>query len=193
MCNYVSISVIYLSNSWSNVCLKSKSSARSRPASYSFMFESLIIIFASFTVQSAKVTRKKPRFGALPILNMPQRSHELLTPTPRPARTIMKDLDAHINTSCYETFSEFCKRATCLKSLNEWTSKMFPDKAIFKKKVEPYLLPEFGVIVDDSLAFTVKVLGCYLVEDHPLYLSFCRTVWNVTLSALVKVKRLHFL
>lgn len=50
----------------------------------------------------------------------------------------------------------------------EWTSKIFPDKAIFKKKVEPYLLPEFEVIVDYSLAFTVKVLGCYLVEDHPL-------------------------
>ena len=159
---------------------------RVRPASYSFMFESLIIIFASFTVQSAKVTRKKPRFGALPILNMPQRSHKLLTPTPRPARTIMRDLDAHINTSCYETFSEFCKRDTCLKSLNEWTSKMFPDKAVFKNKIEPYLPPEFEVIVDDSLVFTVKVLGCYLVEDHPLYLRFRRTLRNVTLSVLVK-------
>ncbi|PFX17991.1 putative pre-mRNA-splicing factor ATP-dependent RNA helicase DHX15, partial [Stylophora pistillata] len=137
-------------------------------------------------IQSAKVTRKKPRFGALPVLNMPQRSHKLLTPTPRPARTIMRDLDAHINTSCYETFSEFCKRDTCLKSLNEWTSKMFPDKAVFKNKIEPYLPPEFEVIVDDSLVFTVKVLGCYLVEDHPLYLRFRRTVRNVTLSVLVK-------
>lgn len=48
------------------------------------------------------------------------------------------------------------------------------------------MLPEFEIIVDDSLGFTVKVFGSYLIEDHPLYLRYHRTVRNVTLSTLVK-------
>ena len=40
--------------------------------------------------------------------------------------------------------------------------------------------------MDDSLGFTVKVFGSYMVDDHPLYLKYCRTMCNVTLSNLVK-------
>lgn len=39
---------------------------------------------------------------------------------------------------------------------------------LFKKMVEPYFLPEVEIIVDDSLGFTVKVFGSYLVDDRPL-------------------------
>lgn len=52
--------------------------------------------------------------------------------------------------------------------------------------VEPYLLPELEVIVDDSLGFTVKVYGSCLVDDHPLYLRYRRSIKNVTLSNLIK-------
>ena len=52
--------------------------------------------------------------------------------------------------------------------------------------VEPFLLPELEVIVDDSLGFTVKVYGSYLVDDHPSYLRYRRSMKNVTLSNLVK-------
>ena len=52
--------------------------------------------------------------------------------------------------------------------------------------VEPFLLPELEVIVDDSLGFTVKVYGSYLVDDHPLNLRYRRSMKNVTLSNLVK-------
>ncbi len=38
------------------------------------------------------------------------------------------------------------------------------------------------MIVDDSLSFTVKVFGSYLVDDHPLYLKYRHTMCNVTLS-----------
>jgi len=34
--------------------------------------------------------------------------------------------------------------------------------------------------VDDSLGFTVKVFGSYLVDDHPLYHKHRRTMCNVT-------------
>ena len=55
-----------------------------------------------------------------------------------------------------------------------------------KKMLEPYLLPELEVIVDDSLGFTVKVYGSCLVDDHPLYLRYRRSIKNVTLSNLIK-------
>lgn len=52
--------------------------------------------------------------------------------------------------------------------------------------VAPFMLPHLEVVVDDSLAFTVKVYGCYLVDDHPLYLKYRRSVQKVTLSNLIK-------
>lgn len=60
------------------------------------------------------------------------------------------------------------------------------DRVIFKKMLEPYLLPELEIIIDDSLGFTVKVFGSYLVDDHPLYLQYHRSMLNVTLANLVK-------
>ena len=52
--------------------------------------------------------------------------------------------------------------------------------------VEPFLLPKFETAVDDSLGFTVKVYGCFLLEDHPVYMDCRRTVRNVSISRLVK-------
>lgn len=113
------------------------------------------------------MTKKKPRFGALPLYNMPKRSHETSKPATRPERSIVKDVVPKVNSCCYETFAEFCNRAKCLKSLKEWSSKILADRAILKKEAEPYMLPEFEIIVDDSLGFTVRVFGSYLIEDHP--------------------------
>ena len=48
------------------------------------------------------------------------------------------------------------------------------------------MLPHLEVVIDDSLAFTIKVYGCYLVDDHPLYLKYRRSMQNVTLSNLMK-------
>ena len=52
--------------------------------------------------------------------------------------------------------------------------------------VDPFLLSELEIIVDDSLGFTVKVYGCYLPEDHPVYVEYWRTVRNVPIWKLVK-------
>ena len=132
------------------------------------------------------MTRKKPRFGALPLLNMPRRSHETSKPLER--RFIVQDVKPiePVNTSCYGTFVEFCHRPKSLKSLTEWKSKVLADRFVFKKVVEPYLLLELEIVVDHSLGFTVKVFGPYLIEDHLLYLKYRRSVQNVTLSTLIK-------
>ncbi len=51
---------------------------------------------------------------------------------------------------------------------------------------DPYVLAEFEIIVDDGLGFTIKVYGSYLVEDHPLYINYRRTLRNITISRLAK-------
>lgn len=42
------------------------------------------------------------------------------------------------------------------------------DRFVVKKMLDPFLIPEFEIIIDDSLGFTIKVFGCFLPEDHAL-------------------------
>ena len=133
------------------------------------------------------MTKKKPRFGELPTLNMPKKSHEGNQPASRPGRTVVKDSEPEPSPSaCYKNFSEFCQQLKGLKSLVGWNFKELSDRAVFKKQVELYLLPELEIIVDDSLAFTVKVFGSFLVEGHELYITFKRSMRNVTLSVHIR-------
>ena len=63
---------------------------------------------------------------------------------------------------------------------------MLSERLVLKKMLESFLLPEMEIVVDDGLGFTVKVFGCFLPEDHPLYLDYKRTAANVTIPMLVK-------
>ena len=133
------------------------------------------------------MTKKKPRFGALPKLNMPEKSHETTKPTPRPGRSVVKDCEQPSSSSVYyKTFSELCQRVKGLKTINDWNHKLFADRLVLRKHVEHFLLPELEIIIDDSLRFTVKVFGSFLVEDHDLYMRYRRTMRNGTVSVLVK-------
>ena len=60
------------------------------------------------------------------------------------------------------------------------------DRVILKKEENPFLIPKFEIVVDESLAFTVKVFGANLVEDHPVYTENLRSMRNVTVFNLVK-------
>ena len=101
------------------------------------------------------MTKKKPRFGALPTLNMPAKSHKTTKPTPRPGRSVVKDCEQPSSRSVYyKTFSELCQRLKGLKSINDWKQK-FVDRLILRKHVERFLLPELEIIIDESLCFTV--------------------------------------
>ena len=67
--------------------------------------------------QSAKMTQKKPKFGALPKLNMPKKSHESSKPSPRHERSVVKCNEGSLPHSCYKGFSELCQRVKSLKAL----------------------------------------------------------------------------
>ena len=132
-------------------------------------------------VHSEKMTKKKLIFGALPKHQMETKCHQSSMPTPRPERSVVKEVtESFASTTFYRTFQEFSQRAKSLKTLCDWISKFSVARAVFKNMVMLYLLPELEVIVDDSLGFTVKVYGSYLVDDYPLYLRYRQSIKNVS-------------
>ena len=133
------------------------------------------------------MTKKKPQFGVLPKLNMPEKSHETTKPTPRPGRSVVKDCEQPSSSSVYyKTFSELCQRVKGLKTINDWNQSYLLTDLFSGNTSNIFLLPELEIIIDDSLCFTVKVFGSFLVEDHDLYMRYRRTMRNVTVSVLVK-------
>lgn len=81
-----------------------------------------------------KLTKKKPRFGALPTLNMPKKSHETAKPPPRPCRSVVKDLEPSSSSVYYKTFNELCQRVKGLKTLSEWSYKIFSETCYQKAR-----------------------------------------------------------
>ena len=68
-----------------------------------------------------KDDEKRPKFGALPTMNMPQKSHHTKKPCPSAARSVVKDLPLEpAHKWCYNSFSELSKRADGLKLITEW-------------------------------------------------------------------------
>ena len=100
--------------------------------------------FILFTVCFAKMNKKKPRFWALPTLNMPTKSHECVKPTPRqPHHIFHAEQELGHADVCYKNFAEMCKRVATLKSLSEWNSKTNSDSwIVLKKGFEPCIPPD---------------------------------------------------
>ena len=58
-----------------------------------------------------KMTKKKARFGALPKLNMPKKSHQSTKPAPRTTRTsVVQETDLpYVNHGYYKSFLNLCQ------------------------------------------------------------------------------------
>ena len=133
------------------------------------------------------MTKKKPRFWALPTLNMPTKSHECVKPTPRQPRHILNEEQELCHPDvCYKSFAEMCKRVATLKSPSEWNSKTNSDRIVLKKVVGSSILPEIEIVIDDRLGFTVKVFGCFMPEDHSVCGLYMRSMCNITIQGLIK-------
>ena len=133
------------------------------------------------------MTKNKPRFWALPTLNMPTKSHECVKPTPRQPRHILNEEQELCHPDmCYKSFAEMCKRVATLKSPSEWNSKTNSDRIVLKKVVGSCILPEIETVIDDRLGFTVKVFGCFMPEDHSVCGLYMRSMCNITIQGLIK-------
>jgi len=49
------------------------------------------LFFTFISVHSEKMVKKKPKIGALPMLNMPKRSHDVTKPDACPSRSVVND------------------------------------------------------------------------------------------------------
>ena len=63
-------------------------------------------------------------------------------------------------------FDDLQSRIPNLKSVENLKKKFKRDSITIKKQVPTYLLPEFEVILDNSLVFTIKVYEWLLPETH---------------------------
>ena len=48
------------------------------------------------------------------------------------------------------------------------------------------MLPEFELMIDDSLGFTISVYGWLLSEDHEIHTTNLKSVCNITVSELLR-------
>lgn len=138
------------------------------------------------------MTKKKVKFGALPRENVPKKSHETLKPPSRPAREIVKDVPTSVEKRKYYTgLKDVCKRIKALKTISEWTVEERIGRVILRKMNDCFQLPEYELIIDDSLGYTIAVYGWFLPEDHELYTNSLRSMNNVTVSDLKRDIECH--
>jgi len=133
------------------------------------------------------MTKKKVTFGALPTENMPKKSHETPKPPSRPAGEIVKDVPTSIDNRKYYTgLKDVCKRIKALKTIGDWVVEERIDRVILRKMKDCFQLPEFELIIDDSLGCTIAVDGWFLPDDHELYTTSLRSMNNATVSDLIR-------
>ena len=139
--------------------------------------------------------KKKPIFGALPELNMPQRTSIQKKSFERPYRSIVNE-NAYIpsnQTYIYHSFKEFCDRVSKLKTLDDWNVTLLFDRILIQFFTKPITLPQFEIIVDDSLGFTVCLNVWFFPETHLLYYNYRRSIRNVNVIELVTKIKSYFI
>ena len=63
-------------------------------------------------------------------------------------------------------FDDLQSRISKLKSVENFKKEFKRDSVTIKKQSPTYLLPEFEIILDNSLAFTIKLYEWLLPEVH---------------------------
>lgn len=80
--------------------------------------------------KSTKLTKKQPKFGALPCQNMPKKGHPTTLTQPRPARIVRESttIESARNRYFHSNFPDFCKKIQTLKCLSEWRVEEMADR-----------------------------------------------------------------
>ena len=127
-------------------------------------------------------TRKTLRTGAIPTLHLPIKSHSSQK-NDLPSRVYVSlKLDDQAQASqadCrpyFKNLDDFAKHVNSLK-LSGWTkSEEKNGSLVLSMSDGVHHLPRYQLIVDSSLGFSVSVYGWFLPDDHPVYLTYKRSV-----------------
>ncbi|XP_047122320.1 uncharacterized protein LOC124805854 [Hydra vulgaris] len=148
--------------------------------------------FEPTDIEFTKTGRKTLKLGAIPLLNIPKKSHETVKAPERRHISIVKDIltTEEKHTDKYKNFSELTNIVKKLK-LN-WFISYDKNFISFKSFQTFTLVPHLEVVVGCSLEFFVIVYGWTLPDDHHLYKEFLRSVRHVKISKLLnKVQSLQ--
>ena len=135
----------------------------------------------------ADATRKKLLPGAIPTLNLPQKTFETET---KPRREIVRlETDAGCpstskqSSKVYQHLNEFKRKVAAVK-LSGWSRREYEQHFVLEYADTKHALPVYSVTVDSGLGFSVAVFGWFLPDDHELYLEHKRSLFYVTISTL---------
>ena len=125
--------------------------------------------------------KRQLKLQVLPSREFPKKSIETSTAIER--RPLIRKVveEAPQKVHVYRDFSELCKRVQTLRF--SWKLEIGTEVEL-KKITRPYIVPEFEIIISDSLQFTVAVYGWLLPSDHPLYDANSRSMHGISVSAL---------
>lgn len=133
--------------------------------------------------------------GAVPTINLPQKSHTASSTITRPRDSAFninqKKLISTSTTAaverpdCYKSFDDFKTRVSCLK-LNSWqVSSPTANYMSFYFYDQVHSVPNYEIYVDESLNFTIRCLLWSVPATHDLYKQYEQSVKNVTISSLI--------
>ena len=139
-------------------------------------------------------TRKQLKEGALPTLNLPQKSVPVLTSPPRSSSSItkreefciLKETSAPPPCHVYKDFSEFKLRVLNLKLGDCWNISIQDNLVVATCISVEHILPKFEIFVDQSLSFSLRVYGWMIPEDHEIYVDINRSFFNITFSNFIQ-------
>ena len=138
------------------------------------------------------MTKKRPKIGSLPRLNMPKKSQDsFFNKLERPPRRTIEKIDSDTKHAYYKSIDDITKRIFELKTLSDWVINCETNSITLKLSDPNFIIPKITVVIDDSLAYTIECYGWRLREDDEIYKRYKRNLQNVTVSNLIHVINLY--
>ena len=147
--------------------------------------------YAEDDVEYTKTGINTPRLQALPTMNLPLKLHEdtkveRKLPAFRTVTTETADVEGK-EVFVYKDLDELHKRVQkCNWITGKWYSTSANNAVKLTFNIEPHILPNLEVVIDEKLQYTIIVFGWLLPNCHALYENHSRLVQAVTVSNLLR-------
>ena len=136
-----------------------------------------------FIISFLETGKKSLNDGEIPKLKFMERQHRDI---------VQEDIKlSKEKIPLYKSFTEFANRVRKLKlDTSGWHFEELPNKVTFKLLIKPYIVPQFEIIVDETLSYTRAAYGWLLPDNHELYKTYRRSVGNITISGLLSIYKI---
>ena len=136
--------------------------------------------------------------GSLPTEHLPQKSHATKFPTERQSSVTVSEKRASSSNNnnlisppspklCYKSFKDLCERVLFLKLKPHWTVNVNDEFVLLKKMLPEFVVPQFEIYIQPTMAFVIRVFAWLLPNNHPLYLEHNKSMDNIFISDLINL------